>query len=363
MRRLRIGTCVALAVLVVGTGAAASPGHGPTLHVIVRGPGHVTCDHVCAGAHPRGSILSLTGTPAANYEFGHWNDACIGVASSCPVALDRDTSVRATFVGQPTDVAVVVGGPGGLTSDPPGLDCGNTGYRCELTVPFDTEFTLIPTAGANGRFAGWDGPCAASGSNVCTLRIDSFGTEIAAAFGHSTPLPGDQPLTVTPNGAHVTSQPPGIDCPLICAASFPSGTIVTLYRDFGQWAGGCVGALDLDRCAIAVDTPTDVVIAPPPPPPAPRPPAGWIRITVGGPGLIESSNGRLLCGRSVQVHMQCGGLFGAGNVRLTTRARAGAHLARWGGACLHAPSVCKLHLQDQQTLQVTALFRSRSLSR
>jgi hypothetical protein len=332
----------------------------------VRGDGRVTCSKACTGVHRLGSILTLTARPAANYDFDQWSGACIGVVPSCPVALDRSAALTASFVGEPRKLVVSVGGPGEVRSSPPGIDCGAANYLCTLSARFGSVITLTPTANGDGRFEGWDGAYAQAGSGACTLEIDNSGPETAAAFGHSAPLPGDQPLTITPPGAHVTSQPAGIDCPLICTALFTSGTLVTLHlSDYGQWGGACRGS-DLDRCAIVVDAPTDVDIAPPPPPPEEEQPSAQIDLTVSGPGVIRSSDGGLHCGRSRQAQTQCGEVIGVGGgrvIRLMTRARAGAHFARWGGACRRARLVCTLQPQNQQVLQVTALFRSQSLPR
>ncbi len=274
MRLFRVGTFLALAVTFAGAGAAATPRHAPTLRIVMQGPGQVTCRPRCSGNHRRGDVLRLAAKPAANYEFVRWSGRCIGLVPTCPVALDRSTSVRATFVGQPSELVVAVGGPGKVTSIPSGLDCGGGGYACTLEVPFGSEVTLVPTPAGGGRFAAWDGPCVSAGSDVCTLQIEASRTEAAAAFGHSSPLPGNQPLTVSPydSRVHVTSQPAGIDCPPTCTAPFGSGTVVTLHRNFGMWQPACTGE-GLDRCAIVVDAPTEVGVSPPAPPPDPeRPP-------------------------------------------------------------------------------------------
>ena len=366
MRRLRVGAFLALAVTFVGAGAAATPRHGPTLRIVVQGSGQVTCGTIrCAGTHRRGGVLQLAAKPAANYEFERWSGDCIGLAPTCRVALDRNTSVRATFVGQRSELVIAVGGPGKVTSIPSGLDCGGGGRACSLGVPFGSDVTLIPTPAVGGRFAGWDGPCASAGSDVCRLRIGASRTETAAAFGHSSPLPGDQPLTVDryDSSVHVTSQPAGIDCPSTCTASFASGTVVTLHRNTGMWQPACTGE-ELDRCAIVVDTPTEVDVSPPPPPLVIEHfPETLIEITVSGPGLLASSDGRIRCGRSRAPELRCSEYI-PGRVqtivRLRAKARPGARFARWSGACRGATPTCNLQPnrpRQFQTLQVTGLFR------
>lgn len=173
MRRFQAGMFLALAVIFVGIGAAATPRHGPTLRIVTLGSGRVACANGCSGAHRRGEVLQLTAKPAANYVFERWSGGCIGLVPTCPVALDRSATVRAGFVGRPSELVVAVGGPGKVTSIPSGLDCGGGGYICTLVLPFGSEVTLVPTSAAGGRFAAWDGPCASAGSDACTLQIDA----------------------------------------------------------------------------------------------------------------------------------------------------------------------------------------------
>ena len=73
MRLLRVGAFLALAVIFVGVGTATTSLHGPTLRIVVRGSGQVTCGTRCPGTHGRGEILRLIAKPAPNYEFERWS--------------------------------------------------------------------------------------------------------------------------------------------------------------------------------------------------------------------------------------------------------------------------------------------------
>jgi hypothetical protein len=102
----------------------------------------------------------------------------------------------------------------------------------------------------------------------------------------------ERTLTVHVSGqGEVTSSPPGIQCPPVCAAVFEAGTTVTLTATAGDefvldgWAGSCPGASGV-TCQLGVDVvseveaefvPLDIAPGPPPPPtrpPAPPPPVG-----------------------------------------------------------------------------------------
>ena len=329
--------------------------------------GLVDCARPCSLRYPRGTRLRLTAKPAANYLFVRWSGDCIGVAPICDVALDRSTSVRAIFVGEPVVLVVSVGGPGKVTSVPAGLDCGGAAYACLLTAPYASNVTLSPIPDSTGRFGAWDGPCSSAGLGACTVRLQNPRTETAAAFGHSSPQSGEQPLTVTPYDSlvQVTSQPAGIDCPPACMESFPSGTVVTLRLNRGLWQPACRGE-DLARCTLVLDAPTEVGVAPPPPPPplpVPRRDV-QVQVTVSGSGLVRSADGRILCGWSSRPRFRCSARFllGRGNrieVPLSTKAGPHARFARWGGSCRGAKPTCKLRIvgRDPEAFPVTALFR------
>jgi hypothetical protein len=384
MRLLQLGTFLAIAVFVVG-GAHARQDQAPRLNLSVdpgvagtvsTSDGRVRCDDLCRTPYRHGTVVTVSAKPAPHYRFDRWFGDCIGVAPICAVALDRDTFARAKFLGEPVELVVSVGGSEKVTSDPAGIDCGGAGYLCRIEVPYGSPVTLTPVPVSTGRFAGWDGPCAAFGTGTCYLRAESMRTETAAAFGHPAPTPGPQPLTVTlfDSLVHVTTIPAGIDCPPTCTASFASGTVVTLYRgNRGLWQPACRGE-ELDRCAIVVDAPTQVGVAPPAPPPPPlppRPPRAEVLVTVsrGGSGLVTSSDGTIRCGWSPQPQFFCRDIvtFGARRkkvVRLRTRARARARFARWGGACRGTKPTCRLEIlrtgREFDRYLVTGLFRRSS---
>ena len=372
-----LGMLLALAVFLVGGGAAARPDRGTVLRAtVVTGAGRVmtsdgrlNCRTRCSVTYRRGTIRRLTANPAAHYLFTRWSGDCIGTAPNCDVALDRATSVRAVFVGAPSGVVISVGGPGRVTSVPVGINCGAGSHVCSLAATYGSKMTLTPHPNGDGRFAAWDGPCAAAGTGPCTVRFESPSAETAAAFGHSSPQAGDQPLTVTlyHSSVSVTSQPAGINCPPTCQASFPSGTIVTLLSNNVIWAGACTGET-LDRCALVVDAPTEVGVTPAPPPPlplVPRRPRGYIDVTVSGAGLVTSSDRQIQCGFSPQPRFQCHEvvLLGRAGSKLSLRAnpRPGARFVRWGGSCRGTKPTCVLATaysgRTELMLPLTGLFR------
>src|SRR5262245_12539066 len=368
----RFGTAFAFAAVFVAAGSAANGPHTRTLKMSVTGSGQVAtsdgmidCSARCSASYPRGTVLRLTAEPGAKFEFVSWSGGCIGTAPICDIAVDRNTSVRAKFVGAPPALAVSVGGPGTITSRS-GIDCGAGRIVCSVQVPNASTVTLTPTPSPGGRFAGWDGQCASAGTGPCTVRVGSGLTEVAAAFGHSTPQPGPQTLTVRldpVSSARITSEPAGIDCRPTCEASFPSGTLVTLrMSELEIWQPACQGALD--RCLLVLDAPTEVVVLRRPPPPLPVPPPSRFQVTVSGGGLITSSDGTIRCGWTPSVETDCGEVFPprTRTMRLRARSQGPVHFSRWGGLCHGAKPRCTLVLMRRGQVprfSVTGMFRRR----
>jgi len=333
---------------------------------ITSSDGRIACGTRCTASYRKGSIRRLTASAREGYEFVHWDGDCIGTAPICEVALDRKQQATASFVGEPTPLTLSVGGPGRIVSS--GLSCGGVNSSCGTSVPHGTTVTLTPEAATGGRFAGWDGPCAGAGSGPCTLPIVNA-VEIAAAFGHASPSPGEQPLAVTLYGpsAHVTSQPSGIDCPPACSTSFPSGTLVTLMLDSGsEWVDGCWGFVL--RCRLVVDSPTNVAAATIPPPPVPfsqpaipppPPSVAYLDVTVSGKGLVMSFP-RLSCGRAPNPRRRCRDFSYLGATYLLHAVhRRGTYFARWGGDCRGKKPTCRVPVpaNGSPTYAVTGLFR------
>lgn len=139
----------------------------------------------------------------------------------------------------------------------------------------------------------WNGDARSDGTDIVTIftvagnRIDSVQIMEAqflascAGTGELTPEVGAGGFTLTttvepPGSGWIRSTPSGIDCPLNCSATFPTGTIVTMEWHpsadflFDGWSGVCEF---LDPCVLRVDGPTHLVASfrPPPPPPPPPP--------------------------------------------------------------------------------------------
>ena len=145
-------------------------------------------------------------------------------------------------------------GGGNVDSADKRIACGN---KCSLPYAAGTVVTLVAKANSGSVFAGWTGACTGT-SLTCNVTINGantatavFNTQAAGGGG------GGGGGTVTPPAAGtvlsvslgkpgtVTSSPAGINCGSVCAATFATGTVVTLTatplpgQTFTGWSGAC----------------------------------------------------------------------------------------------------------------------------
>ncbi|HEY7148846.1 MAG TPA: hypothetical protein VH420_05310 [Gaiellaceae bacterium] len=307
----------------------------------------IDCGVRCSARYKRGAVVSLAATPDTFFAFSHWNGACVGTATTCFMSVDGARKVGAVFVRRTTRVVLSVSGPGTVTSDPPGIACGKGGDQCSTELPAGTSLTLTAAPDTGGLFGRWSDPCGTDAQ--CALVVDRD-VELLAAFAHDDPDPDQPQLTVVPEGSHVTSEPPGIDCPPTCQAEFPSGTLVTIQGDITKWNGLCVGVAR--QCAIILDNSDGAGTGGPPPPPGRR---LGVNVSVSGPGMVTASGG-ISCGRTTLF--DCEALYDQGaTVVLKAKPGRRGNFGFWRGFCTGKKKTCTLRVTAPKTVQ--ALFRRR----
>ena len=230
----------------------APAGNRPTLSVVREGtgsgavvsnPAGISCGATCSAAYDNGTVVTLTATPANGSTFEGWTGGGCPGTGTCTLTLTADTTVTARFNVRRVTLAVSLQGTGGgtVTSSPAGIDCGTA---CAATYDSGSVVTLTATPAANATFDGWTGGGCA-GTGPCTLTLTANTTVTARfsvrRFTLSVTLEGF-------GGGTVTSSPAGINCGTACAATYDSGTVVTLtarpdsLSAFGGWrGGGCSG--------------------------------------------------------------------------------------------------------------------------
>ncbi len=155
------------------------------LLTVVDGSGKVTSDRSgiacppdCSESFQGIGSIALEATAAPNAHFGGWNGACLG-KGECLLTMDENKRAVALFAA-PNRVALNVGltGPGTVTSQPAGIDCGTT---CGVTLAPGSNITLTAVPAAGYSFVGWSGACNGNGS--CTLTLNGDAQVAAVIMG------------------------------------------------------------------------------------------------------------------------------------------------------------------------------------
>lgn len=180
--------------------------------------------------------------------------------SESPVAASPSSSVPSTYLVEVS----ITGSPNGvIRSTPAGIECPR---KCSARFAAGTIVTLEPLAtepplGFETQFSGFTGGCSGL---ACTINVSQT-TRVEGSF---TDVVAMVSLTVVKNATSqgalfITTSPTdwtsGIVCGDICTASFPYGTVISLYvtvsvgSTFVGWSGPCSGTLE---CSFTLTAPT-----------------------------------------------------------------------------------------------------------
>jgi len=213
----------------------------------VTGAG-LTCGPTCSGSFGYGDSIVLVATPDATSTLAGWTGCDSVSGSTCTVSATSARTVSATFTRITyTLTTTLSGGSGGtITSNPAGISCGAT---CSSTYAVNTAVSLTATPNSGATFTGWSGSC--TGTGTCAVTMDQA-RNVTASFSY--------PITISKSGTGggvVTSSPAAISCGATCAATYTSGTAVTLTASpdansgFSFWTG--CDSTTATTCTIAMN--------------------------------------------------------------------------------------------------------------
>ena len=293
--------------------AGAFATDGPLGHVLTVTSSPVAGGSVAAnpagGTYAPGTVVTLTATPAAGYQFSSWSGDCSGSTNPCSVTMNAAKSVTANFT--PLQHVLTV------TSSPA---AGGSIAPAGGTYPHGTVVTLTVTPNAGYQFSGWSGDC--SGTNACNVTMDRA-RSVTATF---TQL---HVLTVTPSPAAGGSINPA-------GGTYPHGTVVTLTvttnagYQFSGWSGACSGT---NACNVTMDAAKSVTAT----------------FTLLQHALTVTSSPA--AGGSINP---AGGTYPHGTVvTLTVTTNAGYQFSGWSGAC-SGTNACNVTMDAAKS--VTATF-------
>ena len=137
------------------------------------GTGSVTVDPpMPAGGYPKGTKVTITAVPGPNSVFDSWGGGASGSNSVVMITMDGNKSVIAKFV-KTYGLKVDAEGNGTVNVDP-SPNAPNNRYK-EGTV-----VTLMANPAQGSELKEWEGDCAGSTGDTCTLTMD--GDKMAKAI-------------------------------------------------------------------------------------------------------------------------------------------------------------------------------------
>ena len=229
-------------------------------------------------------------------------------------------------------------GSGGVTSAPPGINCGTT---CSVAFSLNTSVTLTGAASTGSTFTGWSGAC--TGTGTCTVTMDAT-KSVTATFTLNT-----YALNVSKSGTGsgtITSAPTGINCGTTCSVLFnyPTSVILTAVASTGStftgWSGACTGT---STCTVTMDAPKSVIA---------NFTLNTYTLTVSksgnGSGGVTSAPAGIDCGITCSFSFD----YPTG-VILTAAAGTGSTFTGWSGACT-GTGTCSVTMSAARS--VTATF-------
>ena len=212
---------------------------------VTTSPGNIDCPEICDENVTVGTIVQLTATPLAGWQFDSWSGDpdCEDGEFTVPV---NGISCGAVFViAQTATVSTDISGSGQIASTPDGIICPEV---CSNTFDLGSTVQLNPIPEEGWIFDSWSGDTDCDDGSVTVIAGD-----VACTAVFIPDLAEFLSVSVDGNG-QVTSTPAGIDCPnAFCEVFFDAGTTVTLTPipdpgwQFESWAGD-------DDCADGIIT-------------------------------------------------------------------------------------------------------------
>jgi uncharacterized repeat protein (TIGR02543 family) len=265
------------------------------------------------GTYAPGTVVTLTATPAAGYQFSNWSGDCSGSTNPCSVTMNATRSVTANFT--PLQHALTV------TSAPA---AGGSVNPAGGTYPHGTVVTLTVTPNAGYQFSGWSGDC--SGTNACNVTMNAA-KSVTANF------------TLRQYALTVTSAPAAGGSVNPAGGTYSHGTVVTVTAtpnagyQFSGWSGACSSInADTSACNVTMNAAKSVT-------------ANFTLLQY--PLTVTSSPAT---GGSIAPR---GGMYPHGSiVSLTATPHAGYKFSGWSGGC-SGTGVCNVTMNGAKSCTAT----------
>ena len=333
----------ALTVTTAGTGVGTVSGNGIAC-VRLAGVGND-----CTESYPVGTQVTLTAAPISSDQsiFTGWTGACVGTNPTCVVTMSAAKAATATFTSVKLTVTRL--GPGLVTSDVPGVNCG-TDCVGDYAPNKIVTLTAQPLSPNESAFTGWTGACV--GTNPTCVVTMSAAKAVIATFTSVK-------LTVTKVGSGtVTSVPAGIDCGADCVGDYAPNRVVTLTATpalsfgFVGFTGACVTSSPSCQVTMSAAKTVTATFA-----------RFALTVTAAGTGAGTVSGNGIACVRPAGVGNDCAETYPVGTQVTLTAAPPSADqsiFTGWSGACVGTAPTCVVTMNAAKA--VTATFTSVKLT-
>lgn len=147
-------------------------------------------------------VVAIVGTNANGYidlNLAAGSTYCYRVRAFNAEAISDYSNLGCATTSTTVSISRFGSGAGSVSSDPPGIDCGND---CVEPYPRGTIVTLVPNPAEGSIFAGWSGAgCAAASACMFNVETDVSITAVFDSIIPEYPPPPADPPPPTPNPA------------------------------------------------------------------------------------------------------------------------------------------------------------------
>jgi uncharacterized repeat protein (TIGR02543 family) len=155
---------------VIGIEIKPSSSSGGTQYTLTTGVVGLGSVSPSSGSYDAGTMVTLTATPNAGYQFSNWSGDLSGSTNPATITMDGNKNITATFTAiSPTQYSLTVNtvGSGSVSPSSGSYDAG-------------TMVTLTATPNAGYQFSGWSGDLSGS-TNPTTITMNA-NKNITATF-------------------------------------------------------------------------------------------------------------------------------------------------------------------------------------
>lgn len=234
---------------------------------VTSSPAGIDCGDTCSASFASGTTVTLTPEPIGNSTFSHWSGDPDCTDGEVTMSGPRNCTANFVVGSQSRNLVVLAeengGSSGVVTSDPPGINCGQGNTTCALQALTGDSFTFTATAGPDSTFLGWEGdPTCLDGEvtlvdplTTCRAVFDSASAPTQVILNISSVI-GRGRVTI---GTLLNC---GHNSPDDCFEFFPQGENVFLRAEpndgwqLSEWTGDCRGTVD-ELISVTLDENTD----------------------------------------------------------------------------------------------------------